>query len=542
MTDRVDVPAPILPEGIPTTVADAVRRAARLWPGTEAFVNGDRRLTFGALSERVARGAAALAALGVRRGDHMALCLGNTDDWLVLFLAGCALGAVTVAVNTRLKAQEIAYMLRQSDARFLFVDDRLLGIDFIAMLREICPAIDRELPGPDLPCLAKVVVIGGDVPAACLPYTTFKAGAALPDVSVPDDVALIQYTSGTTSFPKGAMLFQQSILGVAWHVGACMGFRPGDRHLSTRPFFHVAGSVLSVLVAVLHGCTLVTMTRFEPAGALALAESERCTHISGNDTMFLMMLGEPDLPRRRLAVRGGMLACSPPVVRRVMEAMGATEVVTGYGLSEASPNIFETLWSDPVEDRLDGWAHPHPGLLVRIADPVTGETVPPDSSGEIRVRGWSLMREYYRKPEETAAALGPDRELRTGDFGRMRADGKVCFIGRLKEIIRVGGENVAPADIENVLHQHPAVKQAQVVGVPDPRLTEVPAAFLILNDGAEADEDALLAWSRQHMANFKVPRYLAIVDSFDDIGMTASAKIQKSKLAAHARQRFGLAS
>ena len=535
----MDVPAPRL-DGVPMTVAAAMDRAARLWPDVEFFVNADRRLTFAGLSGRVRRAAMAMAALGVRRGDHVSLCLGNTDDWLVLFFAACTVGAVTVAVNTRLKAQEVAYMVGQSDSTALFVADRLLGVDLVAMLRGIEPAVDTGLPGAALPQLQRVVVLGKDVPAGAMSYHKFLQGAAAPDASAPDDVVLMQYTSGTTSFPKGAMLFQQSILGVAWTVGACMGLRFGDRHLSTRPFFHVAGSVLSALVSLLHGVTLVTMTRFEPKGALALAEAERCTHVSGNDTMFLMMLGEPDRARRRLVMRGGMLACSPTVTERVMAEMGAGEIVTGYGLSEASPNVFETRWDDPVGDRIEGWAHPHDGLLVRIADPASGETVPAGHVGEIRVRGWSLMRGYYDKPVETEAALGPERELRTGDLGRMRADGKVCFIGRLKEIIRVGGENVAPADVENVLHRHPAVKQAQVVGVPDPRLTEVPAAFLILNHGMQADPEAIIAWSREQMAGFKVPHYVAVVDSFDAIGMTASAKIQKSKLAAHARERFGL--
>jgi fatty-acyl-CoA synthase len=536
------MPAPACPDDF----AAVVERAAALWPTTEAFVGDGARLTFAALRDRVTVVADALAGVGIRRGDHVGVCLGNTAEWVTLFLAIGALGATTVPVNTRLKTAEIEYTLHQSEVRCLFVADRMLGIDFIAMLREIAPGIDAALPDPALPELSRIVVLGSDVPAGCMSYDRFLAGAANPPAPLasraarPEAIGIIQYTSGTTSFPKGVMLPQRNVLWDAHYVGQAMGLRPGDRHLSPRVFFHVSGSVLSVLVTMQHGVTLVTMSRFDGEQALLLAEAERCTHLSGNDTMFLMMLNAPGHASRRLIARGGMIACTPVVAERVIEELGAGEVVTGYGLSEASPNVWMAQWSDPVADRVQNFAHPHPGLEVRIVDAETGAACPPGQPGEIRVRGWSIMAGYYNKPEETRAALGDDGELRTGDLGVMRPDGKCRFLGRIKDIIRVGGENVAPADIESVLHRHPAVKQAQVVGVPDARLMEVAAAFIVPRAGCAPTPEEIIAWCRPRMANFKVPRYVRIVDGFDQIGMTASAKIQKNKLAAYAREVFGL--
>ncbi|MEO9191724.1 MAG: AMP-binding protein [Acetobacteraceae bacterium] len=524
-----------------SSIPEAIERAASKWPLEEFIVQGEERIGFAAMRVQVARCAAGLAAIGIGRGDHVGICLPNTADWVALFLAAASLGAVTVPVNTRLKAAEIVYTIGQSDVSCLFVVDRFLGIDFIAMLREVCPGIDSALPDPALPRLSRVVVLGEDVPAGCLGFAEFLADgrAEATPTGAAEDACLIQYTSGTTSFPKGAMLSQCSVMWDAHYAGAAAGLLAGDRHLSPRPFFHVAGSVLSVLTSLVQGTTLVTMTRFDGPSALKLAETERCTHISGNDTMFLMMLHAPDLRARRLTARGGMAACSPPVMRRVIEELGIDGAVTGYGLSESAPNVGFGRWDDPAEDRIESWARPHPGLEVRITDFATGEALADGQPGQIRVRGWSLMLCYYNKPEETEAALG-DGWLCTGDVGVRRADGKFRFLGRVKEIIRVGGENVAPADIENVLHQHPAIAQAQAVGVPDARMIEVPAAFVTLRPGAAATADEILAWCRPRMANFKVPRYVRVVDGFEAIGMTASSKIQKSRLSAHARKLFGL--
>ncbi|MGX1096369.1 AMP-binding protein [Amorphus sp. MBR-141] len=520
----------------PTTVAAALARAAAIVPDVEAIVAPDGRMTYRDLADEVVRLRTAVVGLGIRKGDHVGLCLGNSCRWVSIFLALGSVGAVTVPVNTRFRTPEMAYALKQSRVSTLILADRFLKIDFVDMLREIEPAVDSALPGTSLPDLRNIVVIGDDVPAAALGFEAFRAlrGEEPQAPVTPDDMLLIQYTSGTTSFPKGVMLTHRNMLGNAFISGGRMGFRLADRFHSARPFFHVAGSTLSVLSALQHGVTLVSMERFEPAEALRLMEEERCTHFSGNDTMALMLLNHPDRRQRRLGLRGAWVAASAEIVRRVISELGASEAVVGYGLSEASPNIAQSCWWESEEIRASGRMRPQPGLEVEIRDPETGETLPANMRGEIRVRGWSVMRGYFDKPDETAAALGADGWLATGDLGRIGADGRLEFLGRVKDIIRVGGENVSPAEVEDILHKHPKVRLAQVVGVADPRLIEVPVAFLVANEGCEIDEGEMIAWARGEMAGFKVPRRIWVVPDFEAIGMTASSKVQKSKLAQHA--------
>lgn len=529
----------------PTTSAGALARAAALAPDVEAIVASDGRLTFAELDRDVTATRAALVAVGVKHGDHVGICLGNSARWVTLFLALGSLGAVTVPVNTRFRANEMAYCLRQSRVRLLFIADTFLRIDFVAMLRGICPAIDTALPGSELPDLHSVVVIGKSAPAAATTYETFIAKGVVVEspapTCTPDDVLLMQYTSGTTSFPKGVLLTHTNMLCNAFISGGRIGFRIADRYHSARPFFHVAGSTLSVLSALQHMVTLVTMDRFEPDEALKLMEAERCTHFSGNDTMALMLLNHPSLPERNLHLRGAWAAASPTVMRRIIDELGAKECVAGYGLSEASPNIAQSCWWEPEEVRIASRMRIQPGVEVRI-QAEDNSLCAAGTAGQIVVRGWNVMRGYFDKPEETAKALTADGWLSTGDLGVLDADGRLRFLGRVSDIVRVGGENVSPAEVEDVLHRHPAVSQSAVIGVPDPRLMEVVGAFVILNDGMSCEQEALIAWCREEMAGFKVPRHIWLVDEFESIGMTASSKIQKKPLAAHARKLLGMAS
>lgn len=525
----------------PLTISAALARSAAIAPDVEAIVATGGCLTYRALADRVAQARAALSFAGIRKGDHVGLCLGNSTDWVVIFLAIGSLGAVTVPVNTRFVASEMAYALKQSRVTTLITCDRFLKIDFIDMLREICPGIDTSLPNDALPDLKRVLVIGDDVPVAAQSWRDLR-GETLPAVAPcdePDDVLLIQYTSGTTSFPKGVLLRHRNMLPNAFFSGLCMGLRPGDRFHSARPFFHVAGTTLSILSCLQHAVTLVSMDRFEPGEALRLMEAERCTHFSGNDTMALMLLTHPDLPSRQLALRGAWLAASPTVVRRVINELGARECVVGYGLSEASPNVSQSCWWEPEEVRVSAAMRVQTGVDVRIRTE-DGGNADVGEAGEIQVRGWNVMKGYFDKPDETAAALSADGWLSTGDLGALDATGRLLFIGRAKEIVRVGGENVSPADVENVLHQNRLIRQAAVVGVPDERLVEVTAAFVILNEGCITTPAEIIDWSKREMAGFKVPRHVWIVEDFETIGMTASSKIQKKQLAAHARKLAGI--
>jgi fatty-acyl-CoA synthase len=269
-------------------------------------------------------------------------------------------------------------------------------------------------------------------------------------------------------------------------------------------------------------------------------EAERCTLISGNDTLFQLLMAHADFDPKKLCLRGGWAAAGPQTMRKIIDVMGAKAMCTAYGLSEASPNVVLNDWRDAEELRVGGLPLPHPGVEVRIAD-AHDRALPPLEQGEIQVRGWNVMRGYYNNPEATAKAFTADGWLRTGDLGKLSAGGRLALVGRLKDVFRVGGENVAPAEVEEVLLAHPAVATAQVIGVPDSRLGEVPAAYVTLKAGAQAAPDELIAWCKARCANFRVPRHLRVVDNFEAIGMTGSGKVQKNKLRDHALKDFGLA-
>lgn len=526
----------------PLTTADALRRAAILAPDVEAVVDSTRRVSFRELEREVGLIQTALERAGVRPGKHVGICAGNSATWVALFLAIGNVGAVAVPINTRLQSAEIAYALRQSRVQTLFIADRFLKIDFIRMLREVCPAIDASLPDPALPDLRQVIVLGEDAPRGTISWVAFMSDCHAPPARPacrPEDLLLIQYTSGTTAEPKGVLLTHRSLLANGFFAGVRVGVRTGDRFHSARPFFHVAGTSQSILTCLQHGATLVTMDRFEAGEALRLFEEERCTHFSANDTMALMLLDHADRPQRTFFLRGAWLAATPGVAARVVEQLGARDAVLAYGQSEASPNVALSCHWESTSIRISGRMRLQPGVEARIRTP-DGHDCPTGEVGEIQVRGWNVMRGYFQKPAETAAVLSHDGWLATGDLGRLDADGRLEFVGRLKEMIRVGGENVAPADIEDVLQRHPTVRQAQVVAVPHPRLLEVPAAFVVARAGSRCVEEELQAWCRSHLAGFKVPRHFAVVDNFDSIGMTASAKIRKADLRAYAIRVFNL--
>ena len=473
-------------------------------PATEGLVTRENRYTYKQLRERAEQSAGAMQALGIGKGDRVAILLPNGEQWLSLFYGAALIGAVTVPVNTRFKAAEIDFCLGQSGAKALFYVDRFLNNDYGAMVKEIgfSPAIEISEPGTGK-------------------YSEVEVQ--------PEDLLLIQFTSGTTAYPKGVMLTHDSMLRNAWAAGARVGIRREDRYFNCRPFFHVGGSTLSALMSLVFGACLVTLPTFEAGAALEMLERERCTLISGNDTIFQMLMGHADFPRRKLSLRGGWAAAGPQTMRQIIDRLGMKSVCAAYGLSEASPNVVMSDWRDAEELRVNGLAQPLPGLEIRISN-----------EGEIQVRGWSLMKGYCNNPEATAKVFTGDGWLRTGDLGELAADGRLRLVGRLKDVFRVGGENVAPAEVEEVLLAHPAVETAQVVGVPDARLGEVPCAYVTLKAGRDISESELLAWVKTRCANFRVPRYLRIVADFESIGMTASGKVQKAKLREHALREFGL--
>lgn len=531
---------------LPTVLARTI--AAR--GDEEAFVAPDERLTWRALGEATERTTRALAGAGVRQGDHVGILMGNGAAWVTTFLAVATLGAVTVPISTRLRRDELAYCLRQADISTLVTVSRFLDIDFRRLLLDIEPALGSRLPGSALPTLQRVILaddrVPGDdpCPAGAVRLDDLGAEAASPaPVSpvAPDDLLLIQYTSGTTSRPKGVMLTHENMMRNAAAVAARLGVRPDDRYFSIRPYFHVAGTTLSLLVSVTTGACLLTLPTFDVERTLQCLVEERCTLTSGNDTIFLMLMGHPGFDPTSLRLRGGWAAAGPEVMRRIHDVMGVSEICYAYGLSEASPNVVMSSWRDPLELRIAGLALPHAQTELRIAEPESGAEQPVGATGEIQVRGWSVMRGYYDMPEATAAAVTSDGWLKTGDLGSLDPEGRLRLVGRLKDIIRVGGENVAPADVEEVLHAHPAVRLAQVIGVPDDRLVEIPVAYVQLEPEAKATVEELVSWCRERCAGFKVPRHVRIVDTFEAIGMTGSSKVQKTKLKEFAMIDLGMA-
>jgi fatty-acyl-CoA synthase len=533
----------------PTTLHRFVAERAATRGNDEALVTARARLTYREQHAAVRRAAKAMHALGVRRGDFIGIILGNSETWVTLFYAAATLGAVTVPINTRFKSAELAFCLAHADVKALFTADRFLNIDFLSFLRAAEPAIDRALPGDALPLLRHLIVLGDEIPPAGKRFEDVLALAdrvtdgtldALAAEVQPSDLLLIQFTSGTTAYPKAVMLSHDNMLRNAWAVGLRLGIRPDDRYFNCRPFFHVAGTTLSLLVSLVAGACLVTLPTFEADAALEMMAQERCTLTSGNDTLFQLMMGHPSFDPVRLCLRGGWAAAGPETIRNIIERMGAREVCVAYGLSEASPNVVLNDHRDPIELRIAGLAKPHDGVEVRITQRDTGAVLPTGESGEIEVRGWNVMRGYYKDAAESAKAFTPDGWLRTGDIGVLTADGRLRMVGRVKDTFRVGGENVAPAEVEEVLLAHPAVATAQVVGVPDSRLGEVGAAFVTLKPKAIASKAELIEFLRHRCANFRVPRYIAIVASFDAIGMTASGKVQKSRLRDHAIREFKL--
>jgi fatty-acyl-CoA synthase len=468
----------------------------------EALVTSTGRFTYEQILHKAKSAAGSMQALGIQRGDHVGILMGNDEHWLSLFYGAALIGAVTVPVNTRFKTAEIEFCLRQSDCKLLFCVERFLNIDFGAMLRET--GFRNAVHLKDMP-----------------------AGKYEPRTVSPEDILLMQFTSGTTAYPKGVMLTHDNMLRDAWAAGSRVGIRADDRYFNCRPFFHVAGTTLSALMALVAGACLVTLPTFEAGAALEMMERERCTLVSGNDTLFQMMMGHPDFPRRKLCLRGGWAAAGPQTMRAIIDKLGAKTICSAYGLSEASPNVVMSDWRDPEELRVNGLALPHEGVNVRISP-----------EGEIQVKGWNIMRGYYNNPEANAKAFTEDGWLRTGDLGELTEDGRLRMVGRLKDVFRVGGENVAPAEVEEVLLAHPAVETAQVIGVPDSRMGEVACAYVTLK--GKVSEEELLAWCKARMANFRVPRYLKIVEDFEAIGMTASGKVQKTKLREHALREWKL--
>jgi HIP---CoA ligase len=511
-----------------TTIPGCLRTAAAEAPDGEAVADGAVRLTFAQLDAEVTRFAKACVARGLQPGDRAAVWAPNSASWVVAALGILAAGGVLVPINTRFKGEEARYALDKVRARLLVVEDGFLGTGYLAMLR-----------GAQLTHLDTIVTMDDTSDPAALALPAFlAAGDTVPDVEIdrriegltPHDVSDILFTSGTTGYPKGAMVSHAGNLRVDEAWSDMVGLRPGDRYLLVNPFFHSFGYRAGLLACLIRRATIVPLAVFDAEAALRLVERERITVFPGAPTVYTTLLEHPrlaeyDLSSVRLAVTGATVV-PVPLLERMRTELGFTEVITAYGLTE-SCGTATVCPPDTDPHRLStSCGTAIPGTEVAIVDPEGGR-LPPGEHGEIVIRGYNVMVGYFEDPDATAAAIDADGWLHTGDIGWMDADGFLRVTDRIKDMYVVGGFNVYPAEVERLLARHPAVAEAAVVGVPDERMGEVGHAYVRLRPGTAATADELTAFCREEMANFKVPRRITFVD---ELPRTPSGKVQKFRL------------
>jgi acyl-CoA synthetase (AMP-forming)/AMP-acid ligase II len=509
----------------PETVPAALQLAARDFGNDEAVVDRSDRWTFAQLHAESLRVARALAASGVKPGDRVGLWSPNSARWIAASFGVYAAGAVLVPVNTRFKGMEAAHVLGRSGATHLLACTDAVGTDLLALLHD----------AGDLPALRERVVVEGPMCSGAVAWDDFlDRGAAsgnpvLPAVGA-DDLADIIFTSGTTGAPKGAMLGHGPSVRTYEAWSDAVGLRRGDRYLCVYPFFHTAGLKSAVLACVLRGATVLPHAVFDAGVVMQRVADERITVLPGPPTVFQSMLEHPDRERfdltsLRLSVTG---AATVPVevVRRMREDLRIATVVTGYGLTETTGTVSMCHHDDPPEVVATTVGRPLPGVSVRVADDKDC-TVPAGETGEILVKGFNVMRGYFDDPEATIGAFDDEGYLRTGDIGHIGDDGNLRITDRKKDMFIVGGFNAFPAEIEGIMLTHPGVAQVAVVGAPDERLGEVAQAYVVRRSGDAVDEGALIAWSREHMANYKVPREVHFVE---ELPLTASGKVQRFRL------------
>lgn len=511
------------------TIGGNLQRAVEAWPDREALVDvpSGRRWTYAQFGSDVTELARGLLARGVAKGDRVGIWATNCPEWVLVQYATARIGAIMVNINPAYRAHELAYVLKQSGVSLLISSVGHKGTDYRELVRRVTP----ECPG-----LRESVFIGeadwDSLVAAgdAVPYEQLDERAA--QLSC-DDPVNIQYTSGTTGFPKGATLSHHSILNNGYWVGETVGYTERDRVCLPVPFYHCFGMVMGNLACTSHGaCMVIPAPSFEPAATLRAVQDERCTSLYGVPTMFIAELNLPDFATYDLAtLRTGIMAGSPcpaEVMKRVVAEMHMAEVSICYGMTETSPVSLQTRRDDDLERRTGTVGRVLPHIEVKVIDPVTGVTLPRGEPGELCTRGYTVMLGYWDEPEKTAEAVDPGRWMHTGDLAVLREDGYAQIVGRIKDMIIRGGENIYPREIEEFLYGHPDIADVQVVGLPHERYGEEVLACVILRDperGLTLDE--LRAYCRDRLAHYKVPTRLRILDTFP---MTVSGKVRKVEL------------
>ncbi len=516
----------------------------------EAIRFGDERVTFATLRSRVDAFAAGLAALGLGQGDALGIWLPNRPRWYVAQLAAARLGVVVVALNPRYRAHELSYILGQSRATALLLTDHLGAIDYLEMLHQVIPELPSSVPGElasaALPRLRHVLVDAEDPYPGCHRVEdVVDAGGEVPDATVgPDDVFTLLYTSGTTSFPKGAMISHRNCVPHAWQCGERLRLTAEDRVLHALPAAGTWGGVNIPLSTWSHAACLVLMEAWDPLRALMLIERERCTVLNAVDTMLKPLLDHPDLDRYdRSSLRTGAFAAvgggGPGMFDAVVERLGVPLAYQPYGMTEVNALALLHDLDEPLALRAQPGIVAPPGLEVRVAHPETGRPCAAGEEGELQFRGPSVTRGYFDKPEETAAAFTADGWFRTGDLAAHDGAGHTIFKGRLKETLRISHFMVAPGEIEAFLQSHPAVDQAFVVGIPDPQTNEAPVAYVIARPHARVSEDELRAFCRGKIASYKIPKVIRFVADVPRTPSPHGDKVQRVKLREQALKELG---
>ena len=541
---------------IDCTFSQVLDRMVEEFPDQYAFkyTTLDYTRTYSQFRDDVDECARALISVGVRPGSKVAVWATNIPAWYITFWAATKIGAVLVTVNTAYKIHEIEYLLRQSDTHTLVMIERSQDSDYAASIRELCPELENTPAGSALhakrlPFLRNVVTVGFRMKgcmtweeliarAGSVPLEQLHRLAARVDIH---DVCNMQYTSGTTGFPKGVMLTHHAVVNNGKCIGDRMDLSTADRMMIQVPMFHCFGMVLAMTASMTHGATICPLPYFSARNALACINQERITAFHGVPTMFIAMFNHPDYRKTNFSyMRTGIMAgagCPPELMRRAAQPdeMNMTGIVSVYGETESAPGDTMSELDDPLDERCETVGRAFPHVECKIIDPETGEDCPDNVNGEFVARGYNLMKGYYKMPEATAAAIDNDGWLHTGDLACRLPNGTYKITGRLKDMIIRGGENIYPKEIEEFIYTHPAVQDVQVIAVPDKQYGEEICACVILKEGQSLTEDELKGYVRSHMARHKVPRYVQFMDAFP---MNAAGKILKYKMREDAARLF----
>ena len=545
-------------ELIPLTFSQVLDRMVEEFPDQYAFryTTLDYTRTYEEFRDDVDRFARALVSLGVRAGSKIAVWATNVPAWFITFWAAAKLGAVLVTVNTAYKIHEAEYLLRQSDTHTLVMIDGALDSDYAGVINELCPELAETKPGEPLHCkrlpfLRNVITVGFRQPG-CLTFDEAMARANMTGEETlarmaarvrPDDVCNMQYTSGTTGFPKGVMLTHYNVVNNGKCIGDRMGLSTADRMMIQVPMFHCFGMTLSMTASMTHGATMCPMPYFSAKSSLACVTQEKITCFNGVPTMFIAMFNHPDYRKTDFShMRTGIMAgagCPPELMRRAAQPdeMNMTGIVSVYGQTECAPGNTMSAWTDPLDVRTEtvGYAFPH--VRCKVVDPETGEELPDGQNGEFCAKGYNQMKGYYKMPDATGETVDADGWLHSGDLACRDENGCYRITGRLKDMIIRGGENLYPKELEEFLYTHEAVKDVQVIGVPDEKYGEEAMACVILREGAAATVEEIRQYCVARLARHKVPKYIEFVDSFP---MNAAGKVLKYKMREDAAKRLGL--